>query len=591
MRMNLKGFVGERMENNISQWLLTAPYANPAMLEMFRMRERSPRVKIVPWYGEFPGKYMTSAVLAWRMTRNEKLYSLINWMVDELAEVQSEEGYLGPHPFKERLTGADESGGKLWDIWGHYHIMLGLLMWHEASGNKKAWEVCIKSADYISREFLKKNRSILEASCSEMNTAVIHIFCLLYKKTGNQAYLDMARHIEKAWEHPEGGDYIRAALEGKAFYETRKPRWESLHGLQGISELYRITGDDKYSKAFQQLWWSIVQYDRHNTGAFSSGEKACGNPYDKGAIETCCTIAWMALTVDMLCLTGDSYIADELELAAFNGMLGAQHPSGRWWTYNTPMDGIRRASAHDIVFQALQGSPELNCCSVNGPRGIGMFADWTVMSSGDELALNYYGPGTLETVLPSGQPITIEEKTDYPVTGEVELKIGLERPETFGLKLRIPVWSINSQALVNGEHIRGLTAGTYLNLKREWKDGDTIKLSLDMSLHFWAGEKEYAGKVSIYRGPILLTFDQRYNLMDCDNIPVMDIDGLAFEAEYWDRWLKPWILLKFKGKDGRDIHLCDFASAGATGTSYASWLNVEGLKPVEFDRKKPVWNL
>ena len=65
-------------------------------------------------------------------------------------------------------------------------------------------------------------------------------------------------------------------------------------------------------------------------------------------------------------------VADELELSLFNAILGAQHPYGRWCTYNTPMDGAREASAHTIVFQSRAGTPELNCCSVNGPRGLGL---------------------------------------------------------------------------------------------------------------------------------------------------------------------------------------------------------------------------
>ena len=91
----------------------------------------------------------------------------------------------------------------------------------------------------------------------------------------------------------------------------------------------------------------------------------------------------MAVSVDMLRMTGVPIVADELELATFNAMLGGQSPTGRWWTYNTPMDGVRKASAHDIVFQARPGSPELNCCSVNGPRGLGMLAEWAVMQQGD----------------------------------------------------------------------------------------------------------------------------------------------------------------------------------------------------------------
>ena len=133
------------------------------------------------------------------------------------------------------------------------------------------------------------------------------------------------------------------------------------------------------------------------TAASPRGEQATGNPYDRGAIETCCTVAWMAMSVEMLRLTGNSLVADELELSTLNSGLGMMSPSGRWVTYNTPMDGERQASAHTIVFQARAGTPELNCCSVNGPRALGLLCEWAVMRRADGLVLNYYGPGTMRT--------------------------------------------------------------------------------------------------------------------------------------------------------------------------------------------------
>ena len=39
------------------------------------------------------------------------------------------------------------------------------------------------------------------------------------------------------------GDYLRRGLPaGEPFYRTPKPRWESLHPILALAELYRITG-------------------------------------------------------------------------------------------------------------------------------------------------------------------------------------------------------------------------------------------------------------------------------------------------------------------------------------------------------------
>src|SRR5882672_5773512 len=407
------GPVGERVEANVENWLLRAPQANPGMLEMFRLRDRQPAPQLVPWAGEFVGKYLISAVQALRMTDDPRLFLQVSNVVAAFIATQAEDGYLGPFPKDVRLL-------KNWDLWGHYHALYALALWHEHTGDSAALTAARKAADLVCRTYLDSSRRVFDAGDPEMNMSILTGLAMLHRLTGEPRYLRMVRGVEQDWER--AGDYLRAGLDGREYFQSPRPRWESLHDLQGLVELWRITGEQRYRDAFIHHWRSIRRWDRRNTGAFSSGEQATGNPYAPTAIETCCTVAWMALTIDYLGLTGDPQAADDLELATLNGGVGAQHPSGSWWTYNTPMDGVRQASAHSIVFQARAGTPELNCCSVNGPRALGMLSEWAVMSTAEGLVVNEYLPGTV-TLPHADSDISLRLDRDYPRTNHQRVVI------------------------------------------------------------------------------------------------------------------------------------------------------------------------
>ena len=186
-----------------------------------------------------------------------------------------------------------------------------------------------------------------------------------------------------------------------------------------------------------------------------------------------------------------------------NQVLGYQHPSGKWCTYNTPMDGVRRKSVEEIGFQIRPGSEEINCCSANAPRGFGMIAQWALMSDGHGLVLNWYGPSTMTARL-QGVEVVLKQQTEYPREGRVLLEVSPQSELRFPLKLRIPGWSARTRVQTDGRPVADARPGSYLTVERSWKPGDTVQIDLDMSLHYWVGERQCAGKASIYRGPLLL---------------------------------------------------------------------------------------
>lgn len=569
-----EGRIGKRVQSNIENWLIPAPAANPGMIGMFHFRDRKPPRDLVPWAGEYVGKYLISSIQALRMSNSPGLRQIVAELVADLVSSQSEDGYLGPFPSGSRFHGN-------WDLWGHYHSMLALLMWHEAVNEDSALQACRRAADLVCATFLNSGSRVIALGSPESNMAIIHSMGKLHRLTGEMRYLEMMQSIEEDWR--DSGDYFRTGLAGVDFFRSPKPMLESLHNLQGLLELHRITGEEAYHKAFTNHWWSIRRSDRRNSGGFSSNERADGNSFAPTSIETCGTVAWMALTIDMLRTTGDSRCADELELSTLNAAVGAQHPSGRWWTYDTPMGGIREPATRGNAFQSRPGTPELNCCSVNGPRTLGMLSEWAVMKTANGLALNYLGPGAFQGKLSNNTPVALQVETGYPLSGRIEVRVEPLIPRRFTLSIRIPQWTRAGSVQVNGGKVTDASPGQYFQINRRWKEQDRVTIHLDLSLRILRGEKETTNQVSLYRGPLLLAYDQQHNSFDETDIPSLDLRKIgeasvvSMHSMSSRQILEPWILVEIPTSENRSVRLCDFASAGAYGTYYRSWLNASNF--------------
>ncbi len=168
----------------------------------------------------------------------------------------------------------------------------------------------------------------------------------------------------------------------------------------------------------------------------------------------------------------------------------------------------------------------------------------------------------------------------------MRLRVAPVKPASFALKLRVPHWSRTTRVKLNGKQVNGVAAGSYLVLDRRWEHGDIVDIGFDFSLHFWAGERECANKVSIYRGPILLTYDRRFNEME--DVPALDASALSGKLVSPGDWLPPMLLVEFTASNGRPVRLCDFAGAGVGGSPYRSWLEVKGVAKTDFSRTNPL---
>jgi len=235
----------------------------------------------------------------------------------------------------------------------------------------------------------------------------------------------------------------------------------------------------------------------------------------------------------------------------------------------------------------------LNCCVASGPRGLFTFPLTAVMNGKEGATINFFADGNYKLLTPSGQPLEITQQTDYPVSGNVAIKLNVAKEELLKVRIRIPLWSQQSVLKINGQPAENITPGQYAEISRVWKSGDEIILSLDMRGRI-VRIGDQPENIAIVRGPIVLSRDVRLGLPHVDETikPVTDKQGYVNLEPAGTNQEGIW--MKFKGSFMVESHqeggnkpleivLCDYASAGNT-LDERSWFRV--WLPQSFDPRK-----
>jgi hypothetical protein len=544
------------------------------------------------WRSEFWGKWITSAIDAWRYSGNSSLGALDERAVAELLRTQTPDGYIGAYP----------NGGHLqrWDVWGRKYVLLGLLSWQEATGDAGALDAARREADFLIGEVGPgRAKPFTNDMWNGMATSsVLEPMILLYRRTGDARYLEFANYIVGEWPTPEGPDLLRKARANIPVFQMfpgpaavvkeysdggHSKAYEMMSCFEGLAELYRTTGNPDYLDAVTKVFSNIRDNEITVIGSGSDWERwHNGNtrqtePWVKG-METCVTVTWMKLAGQMLRITGDPAYADEIERSTYNALLGAQAPDGSWWCSHSPLEGMKERAPEQCGLHQ-------NCCVANGPRGLMLVPQLAVMKGAAGPVVNYYGAMKSLVPLPAGGNVDLEQDSDYPLGDTIRIRIGLDKPRTFVLRLRIPAWSERNALAIDGASQAAPVMGTYASLDRMWRDGDLVVLQLDMRPRVVRapGHPEYA---AIMRGPLVLARDARLERGSDVNAPVAlkttgdgRVDGMLAESPaskgIWQVFDLPI------GKNAAPLRLCDFSSSGNTWdatSAYRVWMPLANLK-------------
>ena len=109
----------------------------------------------------------------------------------------------------------------------------------------------------------------------------------------------------------------------------------------------------------------------------------------------------------------------------------------------------------------------------------------------------------------TARPFEIKQETAYPTSGEVKLSFTCSEPVEFAFLFRTPRWAEKIECAVNGAPCTPTQSQLgYAVIKRVWKSGDTLTISMPMSWRFVRGRMIQDGRVALMRGPVLFTFSE-----------------------------------------------------------------------------------
>lgn len=488
-RVHLDGWIGERIEASEKNRLMQLDPSR--LLEGFRRRPGRQA-----WDGEYVGKWLHAATLAWVYSGDPELRKRLDYVAAELCKCQLADGYLGTYLQRERW-------GE-WDVWVHKYDLIGLLTYMRYTGNRQPLPVCRAVGDLLCKTFGdgpgKRDIILAGEHVGLAPTSVLEPMVLLYRLTGERRYLEFCRYILRAWEQPDGPHVISRLLEQRGVNEVGNGKaYEMLSCLNGALELYRTTGDSRLLQASLNAWRDIVDKRLYLTGTASFKERFQGDydlPNAGDVAETCVTVTWLQFNAQLLRLTGEARFAEQLERTALNQLLSAQRPSGTGWAYFAQMEGTK---PYNDSLDAI------TCCASSGPRGLALIPSFAVTTDGDGAVVNLYEEGRARLVLRDGASVTLATETRYPVDGRIAITLAPADARPFTLKLRIPNWCADPALALNGQPI-GAARGRdgYAAIRRAWRPRDRVLIDLHLAPRMALGRHSNEGKVAFLYGPLVL---------------------------------------------------------------------------------------
>lgn len=466
-------------------------------------------------------KILEGASFSLQTFPDKHLEARLDTLIDYVGKAQEPDGYLYTNRTIDPLHTHPWSGLKRWEkesdlsheLYNSGHLIEAAVAHFQATGKKTLLNIAIKNADLLCREFgpgkldHAPGHQIIEMALVK-----------LYRTTNQKKYLDLAKFFLDV--RGKGKEYSQDHKKVTEQTEAVGHAVRATYMYAGMADVAAITGDKAYLNAIDKIWEDIIDDKFYLTGGIGAagGHEGFGAPYELPNMsaynETCASIGNIYWNYRLFLLHGDSRFYDVLERTLYNGMVSGVSLSGDRFFYPNPLESLGQHSR-----SAWFGCA---CCPSNVCRFIPSVPGYVYAQQNDRVFANLFMSSNAEIML-NGTAVQITQTTNYPWNGTVDFTLNPAKRKNFEMAIRIPGWAQNQPLpsdlysftkkddtlftlMVNGKPAEYQLENGYAVIKREWKKGDVIQLTLPMPIRQVAANKKVVAdqdKIALQRGPIV----------------------------------------------------------------------------------------
>jgi hypothetical protein len=498
-------------------------------------------------------KWFEALVQIYAVTKDPAIDKQMDEIIAVVAKAQREDGYLHTQtiiPQRQGEKTKEFADREHFETYNMGHLITTACIHYRATGKTSMLDLARKAADYIDR--LCRDHPVelaRNAICPSHYMGVME----LYRTTHEPRYLALGQRlieIRSLVPPEDGSDHNQDRMPFRQMTEAVGHAVRANYLYAGAADVYAEDGDASLLKTIATIGDNVSGqklYITGMTGAIYDGASPDGVDYHQHKYiktihqaygrnyqlpnltaynETCATIGYGLWTWRMLALTGDAQYADLFEQTLYNGVLPGISLEGKDYFY---VNALKKLADFSVPLRWSRtrepNIPVSFCCPPNVVRTIAEMHNYVYALSPDTVWVNLYAASTLDSAWVGGARIKLRQETEYPWAGAVKLTIDEAPAHDVTLKLRVPGWvgegavkvTVNGQPLgasLDDARGRGQAAplqqgpkpGTYFDLKRTWRAGDTVEFTMEFKPMLWEANplvEETVDQVAIKYGPLV----------------------------------------------------------------------------------------